>query len=57
MEMREARRKGREDVVDWVVVVLPDLKERRDYLNQYIVEEYLPQSIARLEYFFAELET
>lgn len=45
-----ARRERREAAgVDWVAVALADLKEERDYLDAYGVEQYLPKSIARLE--------
>ncbi|KAJ4422263.1 hypothetical protein N0V82_003124 [Gnomoniopsis sp. IMI 355080] len=44
-----ARRARREAVENWVAVALSDLKEERDYLAAYGVEEYLPKSIARLE--------
>ena len=32
-----------------MAVALADLKEERDYLTEYILVEYLPKSIARLE--------
>lgn len=43
------RRARREAVGNWVAVALVDLKEERDYLAAYGVEEYLPKSIAKLE--------
>jgi hypothetical protein len=48
-ERRVARRERREEVEDWVVVALNDLVEERDYLDQYGVRKYLPESIAKLE--------
>lgn len=50
-----ARRARREAVEEWVSVALADLKEERDYLHEYGVEEYLPNSIARLEELAAEV--
>lgn len=44
-----ARRARREAEDNWMAVALADLKEERDYLDAYGVEEYLPTSIARLE--------
>lgn len=44
-----ARRARRETADNWVAVALSDLKEERDYLDEYGVEGYLPKSIARLE--------
>lgn len=48
---RTAARRARREAagVDWVAVALADLKEERDYLDAYGVEQYLPESIARLE--------
>ena len=46
---REERRARREAAEDWVSVALCDLREERDYLAQYGVEGYFPESIARLE--------
>jgi hypothetical protein len=48
-ERREARRQRREEVDDWVAVALSDLKEERDYIEQYGVEGYLPKCIVKLE--------
>jgi hypothetical protein len=56
-ERRGARRQRREDVDDWVVVALSDLREERDYLAQYGVEGYLPTSISRLEEMVAARES
>lgn len=44
-----ARRARREAVGEWVSVALADLKEERDDLHEYGVEEYLPNGIERLE--------
>jgi hypothetical protein len=46
---RAERRDRREKAEDWVAVALADLKENRDYLDQYGVEEYLPLCIEKLE--------
>jgi hypothetical protein len=56
-ERRGARRQRREDVEDWVAVALSDLREERDYLEQYGVEGYLPTSISRLEEMVAARES
>lgn len=49
-----ARRTRRSEACeDWVGVALADLREERDYLAAYGVEQYLPKSIARLEGFVA----
>jgi hypothetical protein len=48
-DRRAKLRERREKTEDWVAVALADLKEGRDYLDQYGVEEYLPLSIQRLE--------
>lgn len=44
-----ARRARREAVEEWVNVALADLKEERHYFHEYGIEEYSPNSIARLE--------
>ncbi len=48
-ERRRARRERREIAQDWVAVALSDLKEERDYLDQYGVREYFSRCIAKLE--------
>lgn len=48
-ERREERRKRRVECEDWVSVALADLKEERDYLDQYGVEGFFAKSIAKLE--------
>ena len=48
-ERREERRTRRVECEDWVSVALSDLKEERDYLDQYGVEGFFAQSIAKLE--------
>ena len=48
-ERREERRQRRGECDDWVAVALSDLKEERDYLDQYGVEGCLSLSIAKVE--------
>ncbi|KAF4972613.1 hypothetical protein FSARC_886 [Fusarium sarcochroum] len=54
---REARRQRREDIDDWVTVALNDLKEDKDYLMEYGLRVYLPNSIAKLEEIRKEIQT
>lgn len=48
-ERRQLRRERRADCDDWIAVALEDLKEERDYLDQYGVEGFFAKSIAKLE--------
>lgn len=48
-QRRVERRNRRESTEDWVACALNDLKEDRDFLDQYGVDGYFPRSIARLQ--------
>ncbi|KAF7191023.1 hypothetical protein HII31_07647 [Pseudocercospora fuligena] len=48
-DRREQRLKRRLECDDWISVALSDLKETRDYLDQYGVEGFFENSIAKLE--------
>lgn len=54
---RLARRRRREIVDDWVTVALSDLKEERDYLDEYGITGFFSKSIAKLETIRMEMST
>ncbi|OBS24323.1 hypothetical protein FPOA_04868 [Fusarium poae] len=54
---RVARRRRREITDDWVTVALSDLKEERDYLEEYGMTGFFPKSIAKLEMIHKEMST
>ncbi|KAG8352605.1 hypothetical protein FVEN_g9412 [Fusarium venenatum] len=54
---RVARRRQRDIVDDWVTVALSDLKEERDYLDEYSMTGFFPKSIAKLEMICREIST
>ena len=48
-DRREQRLKRRLECEDWISVALSDMKENRDYLDQYGVDGFFKNSIAKLE--------